>query len=185
MKKYNSLLNQKVLKQNFIIDLLCAFSSLDRIEVNNKWELVNSSSFNHWDRIRKYPDGHISKDTERYKDFKMKFSKLHSTLKWELLGIQEIEFYLIHKVNHMIFNKGDFNSVYQMLSSFEKGTKKLRSNVTGTDGYYEWVERGGTEYPKHSKNLERAHFRWNYGERYKLNSESLSKISKFLKEYVL
>lgn len=100
----------------------------------------------------------------------------NSTLKeWsEQLGLDEKNWSLIDKVEHIIL-RGDFDGAIAMLKSFRKGTKRLRSNVRGNEDYYIWVERGGTEYNRHEKNLPRAHFRWNYGERYTLDWVTIEK----------
>lgn len=87
----------------------------------------------------------------------------------------------LDKVRHMIFNRGDFLAVIQMLASFKCGPKRLKSNYKGTDDYYEWTDKGGNSKLSHKGNLPKAHFRWNYGGRYLLTEDDVNKIYEFVK----
>lgn len=183
MKKYESLIKAKELKDEFIVQFASIFSTFNSDQLKEAFELDHSMLYNDWIRLNSYSDTRfheaekLARLTEEFKGKSLK--------RWENYGVNEIEYYLIDKVRSIILFKGDFAGAIRMLDSFRRGAKGLRSNVRGTEGYYYWEEKNGIEKCRHAKNLERAHFRWNYGERYTLSWDQIQKIDYFLYTFVL
>lgn len=90
---------------------------------------------------------------------------------------------LVSKVEHMINHKGaGLKDAVIMLKSFQRGTKRRLRATAGSNhtDLYEYTVKDGNEKYSHKGNLERAHFRWNDDQRYKLTNEEIQNISKLV-----
>jgi|GEM_PF-6902269 len=152
--KYLPLLNLNQLRQDFIKDFVLHFSPAE-------------NAYEKWIETQK-PNYYVLKSQEEV----------------EILEIPFSEYALIEKVMHMV-EKFDFYNTVNFLNRLPKGVKRLRSNPYGErnhESYYDYTEKDGNEKLSHKGNLPKAHFRWNYGERYILSAESIEKVITFLKQ---
>lgn len=103
-------------------------------------------------------------------------------------NFEDSEKALVEKVKWIVEIHGDVDSVFRMLKSFEKGTKRLPTDKygLGSDRAEErstWKQTAHGEVLSGGKNLPRGHFRWDFGERYVLTEKSLKKVSNFLETF--
>lgn len=186
--KYHPLLNLKKLRRDFVLEFISIFSPhKNYIEL---WELVNSQAFNDFERLSAYVDRdsinfeHRKSEQARYEEGLIKYGTYK---KWGILGVSEVEYYLIDKVDAMV-DKFDFYNTVNFLNALPRGVKRLKSNPYGErnhENQYEYTNKDGNEKLSHKGNFPKAHFRWNFGERYILDQESIDKIIKFLKQIQL
>ena len=114
---------------------------------------------------------------------KMRLSRGHNREVGELYGLDETQAALVKKVEHMMNKGAGFKDVIAMLNSFKRGTKRLKTCQTEYkhESQYKWDEsKAGNEKLRHERNLERAHFKWNEGNRYTLPYTDLNKIELLL-----
>jgi len=179
--KYKILLDLDSLKADFLFELIALFSGNDLIQVKQDWLLINTSRFRDYINKARYPDKHRL-EAEDFENLKNQF-KQYEPNEWNVLGITETEFALIDKLHHIIFWRGGFKPALEMLKSFKRGTKRLRSNY-GSDDYprdeRNYTGQEDNEKWSHTKNYERAHFRWNRGGRYTLNDDQINKIEQLI-----
>lgn len=193
MEKYIGLINPSKLKLEFLFDFISIFSPAKNI--SSIWELIHSREYNDFVRLSSYLDrdkitiGDRTSEQSRYEEGLKKYKTANKN---ELLKVSYTQYSLIDKIDSMLDKGNSLGDVLIMLNSFlrpkglngVRGTKRLRSNVRGTDDYHEWTEKDGNEKLSHKGNLPKAHFRWNYGERYILTDEELNKIQKFISPYL-
>ena len=70
-----------------------------------------------------------------------------------------------------------------MLDACTRNTKNLRSCgklESLHEQQYKWINKSGNEKLSHSKNLPKAHFRWNGGQRYTLEELDKTIIRNFI-----
>lgn len=163
MEKYIGLINPSKLKQEFLFDLFLIFSPENKSVSQRNWNYIYLSN--------RYPIG--------YDGFNNECGSFA-----EVLNISETQYALIDKVENMLDKGNGLKDVLIMLNSFSRGTKRLRSNIGGTEEYHQWTAKDGNEKLSHSGNLPRGHFRWNHGERYTLTYEELNKIQGFINPYL-
>jgi len=149
---YDVLLQTKKIETTFIFDLACMLS--------------NDAS-----RVRPY-----------YKQFMS--GKYPSRIQKEdgYFGVSPEALALLDKIDSMISNRRNFQSVICMLYSFRFGTKrKLHSYRHGyAEKKWEWTYKDGNEKQSNETNDTRAHFRWDYGTRYTLSDRELQAIEAVL-----
>lgn len=112
-----------------------------------------------------------------------KRNKLHKAILKEFKSYihesTEEEEALVGKVEHMLWRYGLYE-VLRMLCSFKNGPKRITSFKWIGGQELEWVQSAHGEYQSYGKNLPKAHFRWNYGERYVLSEDCLYRLELFL-----
>jgi len=119
------------------------------------------------------------------KSFNSKFRGFGNTS--ELIGITDVQKELIDKVKHILFYRGGMYDVVNMLHSFSRGTKRLRTNNNNERAHedqYIFTCKDGNPKLSHYGNLPNAHFRWNSGERYTLSSEDLKRIELYIRPLI-
>ena len=97
-----------------------------------------------------------------------------------IIGCRLIREALEEKIEHMIFVRHGSLDVVAMLYSFDSGVKKLNTHQSEYEHrcQFEYTMIDGNEKLRKGKNLERAHFRWNHGTRYKLEKNETEEIRK-------
>ncbi len=188
MEKYTGLINPSKLKLEFLFGFISVFSPAKNI--SPIWELIHSREYNDFVRLSQYLDrdtitidARIS-EQERYIEGLKKYKTAN---KYELLKVSETQYSLIDKVDSMLDKGAGLKDVLIMLNSFSRGTKRIKSNPYGGrnhESYYDWTEKDGNEKLSHKGNIPKAHFRWNYGERYTLTDEELNKIQQFINPFI-
>jgi hypothetical protein len=104
----------------------------------------------------------------------------------EIMGVTETQFALINKVEHILFYRGGLKDVIDMLDSFKKGVKNLKTAQNNHDHekQYSYKEANGITKLSHNKNLKKAHFRWNDGKRYTLSNKDIRTINTFTTHFL-
>lgn len=180
MEKYIGLVNPSKLKLEFLFDLFLVFSPENKSTSQRNWNYIyvrngHHIEYNGFDKGRKQL---VQNENKTYRECGS-FA--------EVLNLTETQYSLIKKVENML-NKGNgLSDVLIMLNSFSRGTKRLKTNITCDSRHekqYQWTEKDGNEKLSHKGNLPKAHFRWNYGERYTLTDEELNKIQGFINPYL-
>jgi len=180
MKKYRGLINPNKLKLEFLRDLFLIFSTeVDKNISLRNWNYVYLKNGHNitYDDLRKGSKPLIQNEDSSYRE---------CTTFPEVLNITEIQYFLLDKVENMLYKANGLTDVLYMLNSFSRGTKRLKTNPYNSDEglLYEWTNKNGNEKYSHKGNLPRAHFRWNYGERYTLSEEDLRKLALFIKPLI-
>jgi len=177
MEKYIGLINPSKLKLEFLFDLFLVFSPENKSISQRNWNYIYLKNGHHieysgFDKGRKQL---IQNEDKSYRECSS-FA--------EVLNLTETQYSLIKKVENMLDKGNGLADVLIMLNSFSRGTKRLRSNIRGDEDYHDWTDKDGNEKLSHKGNLPKAHFRWNYGERYTLTDEELNKIQRFINPYL-
>jgi hypothetical protein len=117
--------------------------------------------------------------------FRRKFeSNIIEICKHPTINLNETQTALISKVEHIIFNLNDFNGAVNMLTSFKNGVKNLKSHKYTHESLFDWKDKDGNEKMAHSKNLQKAHFFWNYQQRYILTDLDIENINRLLNTFL-
>lgn len=177
MDKYISFLNPSKIKLEFLFELFLIFSPDNKQIAQRNWNYIYLKNGHelHWNSFNGGRKHLIKNENGSYREC--------SSLR-EVLNLTETQYALIDKVEHILFYRSGLKDVIIMLNSFSRGTKRLRSNHDKNDRGYEWTYKDGNEKRSHSGNLTKAHFRWNFGERYTLTETDLKLVSEFIKPLV-
>lgn len=180
MEKYIGLINPSKLKLEFLFDLFLVFSPENKSMSQRNWNYIylkngHHIEYNGFDKGRKQL---IQNEDKTYRECSS-FA--------DVLNITTTQYALLKKVENMLDKGNGLTDVLIMFNSFSRGTKRLKT--CGASDYvhekqYEWTEKDGNEKLSHRGNLPRAHFRWNFGERYTLTDEELNKIQGFINPYL-
>lgn len=186
---FTSLLIQKRLKEEFLVELLTALGGGNRDLAQKRIDILRTGEFRDYIRILGYDRPLGKYDEEALQKGKDLFGDINS--EHRLFGITEEEFALWDKVNHIVINLNDFGGAVRMLNSIvKKGVKRLKNTdktalTTSKQERAEWIESAHGEYLSMGANDPKAHFRWDYGKRYTLSAETIEKVDVFLKEHSL
>ena len=119
--------------------------------------------------------------------FRRRFEgNLYENMKHPTINLNETQQALVGKVEHMLFYKSGLLDVIMMLNSFSKGVKAVGGNKDSYthDKQYQWTDKDGNEKLSHAGNLPKAHFRWDFGKRYVLDTKDLQSIAELVKPFL-